>query len=280
MTVEKRSAVAETISGALAQIATELELDITELDYNIDSAQFLDENGHRTSRRDVEVTGWKKVLKPGINEMQSWLSTTIEALGLEATVTVRESHNTLHFTIASEQGGQIIGRRGATLKSIEKLMNTYSVKVGYEWKYALHVDGGEERSERRGDRDDSRGRNRNDSRGDRRNDRNDRNDRRGDRRNDRNDRNDRRGDRRDNKRDEEGLKRLSKMLGNRVLESGEPLIVEKELNGYQRRIIHMAIKDFKGVKSESFDADGVRKIRLVQAEIEDSSESSESSSED
>ena len=269
MTVEKRSAIADTISGALAQIATELELDITELDYEIDSAQFLDENGHRTSRRDVEVTGWKKVVKPGINEMQSWLSTTIEALGLEATVTVRESRNTLHFTITSEQGGQIIGRRGATLKSIEKLMNTYSAKVGYEWKYALHVDGGEERSERRRDRDDSR-----DSRS------RNRNDRRGDRRNDRNDRNDRRGDRRDNKRDEEGLKRLSKMLANRVLESGEPLVVEKELNGYQRRIVHMTIKDFKGVNSESFDAEGVRKIRLVQAEVEESSESSESSSED
>ena len=28
MTVEKRSAIADTISGALAQIATELELDI------------------------------------------------------------------------------------------------------------------------------------------------------------------------------------------------------------------------------------------------------------
>ena len=102
MTVEKRSAIADTISGALAQIATELELDINELDYEIDSAQFLDDNGHRTSRRDVEVTGWKKVVKPGINEMQSWLSTTIEALGLEATVTTRESGNTLHFTITSE----------------------------------------------------------------------------------------------------------------------------------------------------------------------------------
>ena len=73
------------------------------------------------------------------------------------------------------------------------------------------------------------------------------------------------------------------MLADRVLESGEALVVEKELNGYQRRIVHMTIKDFKGVNSESFDADGVRKIRLiqaVQAEIEESSESSESSSED
>ena len=115
--------------------------------------------------------------------MQAWLTTTIEVLGLEAAVSVRENGNTLHFTIKSEEGGRIIGHRGSTLRSIEKLMNEYSSKEGYEWAYALHVDGGEKR-ERRRDRDDSRGR----------------------------DRDRKRGDRRDNKRDDEGLKRLAKKL--------------------------------------------------------------------
>ncbi len=251
MTVDKKSAVGETVSEALAEIAKELGLEIGELDYEIDSAQFLNEQGQPTARLDVEVTAWKKTFKPGINEMQAWLSQTIEVLGLEATVSVREAQNTLHFTITSEQGGQIIGRRGATLKSIEKLMNEFSVKSGYEWKYALHVDGGEERERerserRRRDRDDSRGK--------------------------------RRGDRRDNKRDDEGLKRLAKKLASRVAESGESLVIEKELNGYQRRIVHMTIKEFNGVNSESFDDDGARKIRLVAAEQQSEEESSSSSS--
>ena len=122
-------------------------------------------------------------------------------------------------------------------------MNEYSSKEGYEWVYALHVDGGEKR-ERRRDRDDSRGR----------------------------DRDRKRGDRRD-KRDDEGLKRLAKKLANRVLDNGEPLTIEKELNGYQRRIVHMTIKEFNGVNSESFDDNGDRKIRLVKADSEDSSSS-------
>ena len=164
------------------------------------------------------MTAWKKG-KPGIQEMQGWLTTTIEVLGLEAAVSVRENGNTLHFTIKSEEGGRIIGHRGSTLKSIEKLMNEYSSKEGYEWAYALHVDGGEKR-ERRRDRDDSRGR----------------------------DRDRKRGDRRDNKRDDEGLKRLAKKLASRVLDNGEPLTIEKELNGYQRRIVHMTIKEFNRCK--------------------------------
>lgn len=247
MTEEKRAATAETVIEALTQIATDLGLEVAELDYNIDSEQFLNENGQKIGRRDVEVTAWKKKFKPGIQEMQGWLTTTIGVLGLEAQVSVRENGNTLHFTIKSEEGGRIIGHRGATLKSIEKLMNEYSSKEGYEWAYALHVDGGEKR-ERRRDRDDSRGR----------------------------DRDRKRGDRRD-KRDDEGLKRLAKKLAGRVFDSGEPLVIEKEFNGYQRRIVHMTIKEFTGVNSESFDDNGARKIRLVKADTEEESSSSSSS---
>jgi predicted RNA-binding protein Jag len=250
MTVEKRAATAETVLEALTQIATDLSLEVAQLDYNIDSEQFLNENGQKIGRRDVEVTAWMKVFKPGIQEMQVWLATTIEVLGLEAQVSVRENGSTLHFTIKSEEGGRIIGHRGSTLKSIEKLMNEYSSKEGYEWAYALHVDGGEKR-ERRRDRDDSRGRDRDRKRGDR-----------GDR-----------GDRRE-KRDDEGLKRLAKKLASRVLDSGEPLIIEKEFNGYQRRVVHMTIKEFNGVNSESFDDNGARKIRLVKAQSEEESSSS------
>ena len=131
MTVEKRAATAETVLEALTQIATDLGLEVAELDYHIGSEQFLNENGQKIGRKDVEVTAWKKEFKPGIQEMQAWLTTNIEVLGLEAAVSVRENGNTLHFTIKSEEGGRIIGHRGSTLKSIEKLMTEYSSKEGY-----------------------------------------------------------------------------------------------------------------------------------------------------
>jgi predicted RNA-binding protein Jag len=167
--------------------------------------------------------------------MRNWLLRTFEVLDIVATVSVRENNGVLHCYIESEQGGQIIGRRGSTLRSIEKLMIEASTKSGYDWTFSLHVEGGEDKRERR-DRRDNR---------DNRNDRN------------RRDRSDR------GNRDDEGLKRLAKKLASKVLGSSEALIIEKDLNGYQRRIVHMVIKDFSGVDSESFDAEGVRKIRLV-----------------
>ena len=76
----------------------------------------------------------------------------------------------------------------------------------------------------------------------------------------------RRDGRRDNRRgnrDDDNLKRLATKLANKVLETSEPIVIEKGLNGYQRRIVHMVIKDFDGVDSESFNEGEQRKIRLV-----------------
>lgn len=235
MTVEKRTAVGETVFEALEKISNDLNIPVGELDFAVDSEQFISDKGHRIGLREFEISGWKKVVKEGVQEMRNWLLRTFEVLDIVATVSVRENNGVLHCYIESEQGGQIIGRRGSTLRSIEKLMIEASTKSGYDWTFSLHVEGGEDKRERR-DRRDNR---------DNRNDRN------------RRDRSDR------GNRDDEGLKRLAKKLASKVLDSSEALIIEKDLNGYQRRIVHMVIKDFSGVDSESFDADGVRKIRLV-----------------
>ena len=77
--------------------------------------------------------------------MQGWLTTTIEVLGLEAEVSVRENGNTLAFHNQIRRRWSYYWSSRSTLKSIEKLMNEYSSKEGYEWAYALHVDGGEKR---------------------------------------------------------------------------------------------------------------------------------------
>lgn len=238
MTVEKMSAVGETVSEALEKIANEMSLSIQELDFEIDSEQFISENGQPMGLREFEVSAWKRIPKEGAAEMEAWLNNTFVMMGIEATVSARVSGNRLIFSIESEQGGQIIGRKGSTLRSIQALMEETSTKAGYDWTFSLQVAGGEERKERRSRNDDRRD-NRRDGRRDGRRD-------------------NRRGNR-----DDDNLKRLATKLANKVLETSEPIVIEKELNGYQRRIVHMVIKDFDGVDSESFNEGEQRKIRLV-----------------
>ena len=116
------------------------------------------------------------------------------------------------------------------MRSIQTLMEETSTKSGYDWTFSLQVAGGEERKERRPRREDRRDGRRENRRGNR---------------------------------DDDNLKRLATKLANKVLESSEPIIIEKELNGYQRQIVHMVIKEFEGVDSESFNDGEQRKIRLV-----------------
>ena len=52
------------------------------------------------------------------------------------------------FSIESEQGGQIIGRKGSTLRNIQALMEETSTKAGYDWTFSLQVAGGEEKRRR------------------------------------------------------------------------------------------------------------------------------------
>ena len=230
MTVEKMSAVGETVSEALEKIANELSLTIQELDFEIDSEQFISENGQPIGLRQFEVSAWKRIPKEGAAEMEAWLNNTFDIMGIEANVSAKSSGNRLIFFIESEQGGQIIGRKGSTLRSIQTLMEETSTKSGYDWTFSLQVAGGEERKERRPRREDRRDGRRENRRGNR---------------------------------DDDNLKRLATKLANKVLESSEPIIIEKELNGYQRRIVHMVIKEFEGVDSESFNDGEQRKIRLV-----------------
>ena len=234
MTVEKMSAVGETVSEALEKIANEMSLSIQDLDFEIDSEQFISENGQPMGLREFEVSAWKRIPKEGAAEMEAWLNNTFAIMGIEANVSAKVCGNRLIFSIESEQGGHIIGRKGSTLRGIQALMEETSSKAGYDWTFSLQVAGGEERKERRS-RNDGRRDNRRDGR-----------------------RDNRRGNR-----DDDNLKRLATKLANKVLETSEPIVIEKELNGYQRRIVHMVIKDFDGVDSESFNEDDQRKIRLV-----------------
>ena len=105
-------------------------------------------------------------------------------------------------------------------------------------------------ADKRDDNDDRRGRGRD----------RDRNDRRG-RGRDR-DRNDRSS--RTSEKDEESLQRMARKIAERVLETGEAEQVRRTLNSYNRRIVHMVVKDIDGVGSRSLGDGQEKTIELYR----------------
>jgi predicted RNA-binding protein Jag len=101
---------------------------------------------------------------------------------------------------------------------------------------------------------------REDDRGPRRDDRGPRRDDRGPRRDDRGPR-DSSGPRSD--RDVERLKELARKLAATAIESGDPQIIRKPLNSFERRVVHVEIAEIQGVVSES-QGDGALKTILIR----------------
>jgi len=131
------------------------------------------------------------------------------------------------------------------------LLKETLTKQGLDYPVALHVAGENRgRDSKRSDRSD-RGRGRDRHSNDRRS-----NDRRS---------NDR-GSSRTDKRDEDRLKSLAKKLAHKVLKSGEAVVIEKELNGFQRRLVHVTVQNIDGVGTESFMDGETKKIRILLAE--------------
>lgn len=229
----KKSAVGASVAEALGKIASELKVNISDLDFEVTREQFFTPSGQQVGLSEIDVLAWVVQKMEGVEEMEGWLSKTLELMGFKAKVSSSD-RNGIRFFIDSEEGGRIIGRKGSTLKSIQTMMEETAKSKGFDWSFSINVQGGErkEREERRPRREhDDRGRGRRSSR-----------------------------------RDEEKLKNLAKKLAQRVLKDKSEIIIEKELNGFQRRVVHMAIKDIDGVESESFMDSEIKKIRLVPTE--------------
>ena len=125
-------------------------------------------------------------------------------------------------------------------------MNAALEKDFDSWNIRIDVQGGERRERRDDDRRERRGRD-------------DRRDRRG-----RDDRRDNRDGERRSDRDVEKLKALARRLAEEAISSGEPIHIRRELNSYERRVVHMVIAEVDGVESESV-GDGRHKKILIRA---------------
>lgn len=54
-------------------------------------------------------------------------------------------------------------------------------------------------------------------------------------------------------------------LAEEVLRTGEPTEIHRELNSFERRIVHMAVSEIEGVFSESVGDGPVKQIRILPA---------------
>jgi len=62
------------------------------------------------------------------------------------------------------------------------------------------------------------------------------------------------------------LRELAVRLANEAMDSGEPVVMRRTLNSYERRVVHLAVEDMEGVVSESQGDGSHKQIVFVASE--------------
>jgi predicted RNA-binding protein Jag len=255
------------LKGAVIAAAGELGVTPAAVQFTIDKDWFKNPGGGSQPRDTVKIVAWVRNAEEfeAATDAEKWLRGLVERMGFEGTVSadMQDGGVVILRVNLKDRTPHFVGRRGVTLQAIRHLLEQ-SVGADYPDK-SFQLDVADNRPKRddddRGDRDDrprGRGRDRDDrgGRGRGRDDRGGGGRGRGRDRDDRGDRGGRGGDR-----DEANAARLGKMaenIGKRVAKTGEAEIVRKELNSFDRRVVHMAIADMEGVGSRSL-GDGTHK---------------------
>lgn len=180
----------------------------------------------------------------------AWMETLLGHLGLEGTVTGTGSDDRIHLDLKIDgKAGRLIGKRGATLRSVRRLLKGALENHHGEFELDVDVNDDRPRNEERSSDDDDGGRKRGRGRG-------------------RRDRRDRGGDK--GKYPEEQLTELAVKAAAKARQTGQTITITLDLNSYDRRVVHVAIADEDGVRSQSeertvTDDDGnERTVKYVQ----------------
>jgi len=247
------TAEGDDIKGALAAASAELGVDASALNYEIDKSWFRNEAGSVVPRDTVRIVVWQR--DPAevavLDDTASWVKELLKNMEIDGEVSVTRRGDTVTVRIKCETAGRLVGRRGRTLQAVEHLL---AQSVGADYPDAnFRIDVADTRKrEDRDDRGDRRGRDR---------DRGDRGDRRGRGRGRDRDRGDRR-DKKDDARNKRRLEDMAKKIAKRVSETGEAEVVRKELNSFDRRIIHVTIADIDGVGTRSIGEGNHKQIEI------------------
>jgi len=269
MTLPENHVVTEarTLRGAVEAAAQTLGVPVSLVEHRIDTAHFRSSTGQGVGQDTVKIFAWARdaaTMAP-VTAAEAWMKTTLEAMGRSGTVRAdRRGDAVVIFVDVGEEGRHLVGRGGSALRALQHLLE--GALQGEFPGQAFRIDvaraeGDGERREERGDRDERRG-DRGD-RGDRPRDRGDR----GERSRDRGDRGDRGGDRggRGERRQDEGeLKKLARKLALKVAETGTPEMIRRELNGFERRLVHVEVQEVPGVKTRSIGEGSLKKVEIYR----------------
>jgi len=283
--IETINAEGADIAAAVGTAASELGVSKNGVQWSLDKSWFKDENGRVVPRDTVRIFAWARNPEEmeAANDAQNWLEGLLNRMDFEKSSVEGDvgANNTVILKVTVDAPSRLVGRRGKTLKAIRHLL-MQSVGADYpNREFRLEVPdnrddrddrGGRDRDDRGRDRDDrGRGRDRDDrGRGRDRDDRGrgrDRDDRgRGRDRDDRGrgrDRDDRGGRDRDrDARDTKRLERMAQKIADRVRETGEAEVIRKELNGFDRRIVHITVAEIDGVNTRSIGDGNLKQIEI------------------
>ena len=289
----------ETVSGegrdvvtALAQAAESLGLETKRVAYKIDMSHFRNQaTGGTVCRDSVKIIAWPRPEgEEAPEEVQAeasqgedtsdteeeaepevaaeplqanavsdlaceWLRALLKHMNIEATVEGGADDSRVMLAIRADQPGRIVGKRGSTLSSIRHLLRLMLEEHGDPIidvdvdKDGVDIDLTPRKRERPSRDRNDRGRGGRNDRG-----RNDRGRGRG--RRDRDD--DRRG-----RVAPDTLKALARRAAEKAIESGKVITITKELNSYDRRLVHMTIADIEGIQSRSEEKDGMKFVQVI-----------------
>ena len=262
--MDKRiSTEGDTLTSAIQLASQELGVSFEQVRYSFDHEHFKNSLGKGKAVDTVKIQAWvateeemedaklkqksapEKKSHPVAEAAKEWLSELMTSMNIpvEIDYTVKSEDSHIVMLINSEKGGRIVGRKGFSLQQFKHLLNEVMNKsdacLEDSWNFSIDVL-------------------RNDSR-----DRDGRDRRR---------RDDSPRRRKLGEQDVSKLKRLAKKLASQVIEQKQSVVIGKVFNNFERRIIHQTITDFNGVDTESFDDNGVRRIRLVYLSEVDESE--------
>jgi predicted RNA-binding protein Jag len=215
------------------------------------------------------------------DQAAEWVRVTLEKFGTgDAQVVAAVQGGKPVVNVSSQSDGSLlIGKDGKNLEALQVLLDAALAKTGVKGQVLVDIEGyrqrdrGDDRPPRR-ERDDRGPRRERDDRGPRRerSDRPPRAEGRGGNRDDRGPRRERgprrdredRGPRRDHDaaRDERIVEDARK-AAQRVLDSGESITLD-EMNSYERRLVHQAVKEFEGLKSRSVGDGNVRMVEIAR----------------
>ena len=253
----------ETLKSALLLASEQLGVAFEQVRYSFDKEHFRNSLGRSKAVATIKIQAWiateeeikeeekkkeeKNSLKtqsavqqkihPVAEKAKLWLSGLMEYMSIPVSIeyTVKDDEHII-LLLNSEKGGRIVGRKGSSLQQFKHLlnevMNNDELCSDKTWNFSIDVLK-DEASKDRSDRD--RRKRRDDS-----------------------SRRKRLGDQ-----DISKIKRLAKKLAGQVLDQKQSVVIGKVFNNFERRIIHQTITEIDGVDTESFDDDGVRKIRLI-----------------